>query len=454
MRRQCCVVSILALAAFLCLPANAVHAGTPDSVMSVEIDHEGHVSVSLHIVSPLPDLRDTLLQGRSRAVLAVLLPFEERDEWSVSLPADVRAAPIATGVDHTLLALVAPVAQDAIDVRIEHCTSLVHAPEDKDKLLFDLSYQHILQEDIDFLNDTPAVVDWDIQIVLPTEYEDTEVSLFPPWLTKSSARVYSLRSSTVIAEGVEQVWIAFPSVRTERLILADALARLIVGLGPAVFPVLAKDRRRLDWAVVSGVFSFLALGAVWYFSRSLVTRAELLVKVAPSLPAAVASVLVSAYLAAAKIWQGSISGEVTIDGEAQPYVDVSLLRIENGGERTAGTLHDADRGRYEFRVWLWRSRGKFRIRATAQNAEAAEIGPFTLVRRKRFPAPPLVLARSVQPAAGLVASSASRSRYFHLPTCPRAARIGDRTRVGFATAEQAASAGYTECPHCLSPEKS
>ena len=321
----------------------------------------------------------------------VILPCSLATDARIIAAPDVRVAPVARGQGYALLAVIAPTTSSEIHISISPLTRITETAEGKAKLEFDFAYPFMSQSERRLIGLPRAYAVFDISIVLPRRYDETEVVYRPASLTKTDERTFVLTAASVHQEKISRVWVVFPNPMTRGLDIAKLVFSLVIGAVITVFQAPALRERRLFWAAGMFISSIVVLGVAVYFTHVLAKSLDFLVFASAALPNAVVGLLASIYLVVAKHLQASVTGRITIDGGDAQIADVRIYCVENGASREVGRTGMLKDGVYTFHLWQKPKQRRYQVRATNSNTDDVGTPAHAVARGERFQMPDIHL---------------------------------------------------------------
>jgi hypothetical protein len=330
----------------------------------------------------------------------VALPVSIDPNSQIKAPNDVRVAILERGQGYTLLVLVTPPTASTVRLKIENIATISETAEGKGKFEFDLSYSLMTEAERNLLTLPNALSSFDIRVLLPEKYQETAIGFTPPYFTTKDYQTFFLPSEKAKQESVGKAWIVFPNPMTSELDKAKLIFSLIVGVLTLFFTVQVTRRRQLSRSIIVFGLSVAVIAIATYFTYALTKRMDFMIFAAAALPHAIYTFFSSIYLFIANKFQATIAGNVTVGGAPSQFVDVKLVKLENGNQiikKRKDVLKED--GNYMFYVWQGKKPSSYKIVAKSKNTEEKESPILHVARGEAQPVPPINLPYLPPPPA-------------------------------------------------------
>ena len=349
------------------------------------------------VVQPQGLASVSLAPATNQGLWLLLLPVELRADQGFITATDVRVAKLSSGRGYTLLVASAPTTVPELNIQVDHATQITETPDGRGKLDFDLSYQFLPQSERAFIGLPGCIATFDLEVILPRKYDDTDLALIPATFTRASDTTFHLPNAGPVSGSGSRAWIAFPNPMTRGSDRAKLMAGLLFGIFTLLFQVQPSRQRKIIWFVSVFIASVTVLAVCAYFTLAIIKKMEFLIFAAAIVPHAVYAAIASLYLLAAKKWQAVLSGQVHIDGAPAQLVQVRLFRTDVNPivvVQEKDALQDG--GRYLFYLWL-RGKRKYKVVASYGSVANGESANYELNHGQKQEVPVIKLTTPAMP---------------------------------------------------------
>lgn len=346
--------------------------------VQINIENDGSVTLKVEYV-PIQASIDTI--NTQYALSIILIPFKNHLRWRFISADDVSVRLFSEGNGYTLLSIVYPRNKNKVVFGIENCTILKETREGKSQLEIDFSYEYLSEADKSILLYPFVSKAYNFFIVLPHEYEDTEISFYPSTVKKINKTKFSFVSTETF---VEKFWIVFPNPIESDYNTATLILALLVGLFTVWFNVPAIRERKIQWAIAVFFLSLIIIVLAFYFSVNLTKGRDFFIWSAAAVPHVLFGFFASIYIAFANKLQCVIGGQIRIDGIPADFAQVILFGISGGKEIRIDNVDRLINGRYTFYVWVQAKYDKLLIKAKANNTDEKISDKFTISKKGKL----------------------------------------------------------------------
>lgn len=347
--------------------------------MTISINDQETVSASLHF--DLESLNED--SNRNATIIPVAIPFEISDQTTIVPSQDTRVAVISKGDGYTILAVFPPQVNKTISIQLEKIAPLADAGEGRAKLEFDPSYQLADPHDKALVTAPTTLSTWDYSIVLPKEYDRTDVAYAPSSMTWPNKRTLAWSSTQSLESGTPQIMLAIPSSRDEQTLVGEIIVAFILGILTLSLESY-QFRRSFRWQVFVFLMATILLASSIYFGVILGLNKTFLAAVAFAAPYAIVSLYFCIYMFAARYFEATIEGRVSSEDEPLSYATFSLAQIGTPPKEIFYRPKELEDGRFVLRLWLWNVEKRCRLVVAATGTEPYESEILTLNGRARY----------------------------------------------------------------------
>lgn len=388
-RHQGIVVALICILACGTL-VYAQEATAPKATLTLSVNDKGLVGADVSLALPA--------DSNPRFYILMLPIGDENRPNELQVPADVRAAEIGRGRGYTLVFVACPSGARSIRIAFQRSWGVSETLDGKGKLELDLSYPFVSATDRLWMRPPNAIGALDIRVLLPGKYDDADIATSAN-LKRVGEKEFACSFAPPDASA-ERVWLSFPNPSQRALNNAKWFFSLVVGLFLAALQLRFLRDRRLSWFLSVCVLSCVVLGLAAYYIHGLARWMDFLVYAAYALPTALYAAMASIYLAAARRYQATITGPVTVNGVAAKYVTVTLIRSGKQGRRVLKVRDSLEAGRYVFYVWVGDPVDRYQVSASYYTQEV-NTDEFSVTRGSHAEVPVINLqvAGIAQPAA-------------------------------------------------------
>lgn len=314
------------------------------------------------------------LNNQGKFPIYVFLPFQISSESNLEYSQDLDITLLSSNINYSILHINSTDSSN-VDFKIISAKKLDQNVEGKALFELDLSYQFINSLDLKLLNQQNTVADFDINIALPSDFDEKTVTCHG--FKKKDERTYyasPLKDKTC--------WIVFPNPISKSTNTINFILAFIVGCLLLLINIPAFKRRNLIWSVSVLILSCIVLIGIVILTQK-VPYYKLLI--AGIIPQIIYGLVVSIYLIIEKFFAVNIFGVVYVDNFPRQIIDLEIFEKKNGADISIKKVEQLKEGG-NFRFFLKSIKRKertFKIKAFLDSSKQFTSQEFKLKPGKK-----------------------------------------------------------------------